>query len=523
MGFRELTMVDVKEILRRWQDGQSVRRIARESGSDRKTVDRYLDAAKAEGVTSETTLDEKLIASVANAVQSRPAMPPSESVQSLEPHRERIREWLTRERPLKLSKVHVLLQRAEVNVSYSTLRRFAISELGWREPPSTVLLSDPPAGQEAQVDYGKMGFIPDGESGHKRLLWALIVTLSCSRYQFVWPSWQQTTAALIEGLEAAWHFFGGMPRTLLPDNMSSAVVHADAQSPTLSLGFADYVQARGIFVDPARVRRPQDKARVENQVAFVRESWFDGEQFSSLEQARLSAMHWCAEIAGRRVHGTTRKIPREVFEQHEQAAMLAAPSEHYDVPRFVTAKVHPDHHVQVDKALYSVPTAYLHKEVTVRVDQRVVKIFLGAQLIKLHARVPAGSRSTDVQDYPSEKQAYAMRSVDVLLAKAQKVGPHVGSYAERLLGGPLPWTRMRQAQALLSLVERFGAARVEAVCQTALTFDVIDVRRIGGMLKRAAVAEQSSEEGKVIALPAARFARPAEHFATMPATRRERA
>jgi transposase len=68
-----------------------------------------------------------------------------------------------------------------------------------------------------------------------------------------------------------------MPKTIVPDNMEAIVVSADPLSPRLREAFADYVQARGILVDPARVRSPQDKPRVENQVAHVRESWFDGE------------------------------------------------------------------------------------------------------------------------------------------------------------------------------------------------------------------------------------------------------
>ena len=112
--------------------------------------------------------------------------------------------------------------------------------------------------------------------------------------------------------------------------------------------FLDYAQGRNVFVDPARVRSPKDKARVENQVPFVRESWFDGEKFTGLAHARESAAHWCREIAGTRVHGTTRKIPREVFESFEKPEMKPAPDTIYDVPVWIEkAKVHPDHHIQV--------------------------------------------------------------------------------------------------------------------------------------------------------------------------------
>jgi len=146
----------------------------------------------------------------------------------------------------------------------------------------------------------------------------------------------------------------------------------DALSATLVSAFLDYVQTRGIFVDPARIRSPKDKPRVENQVAYVRESWFDGETFTDLDDARESAAQWSRDVAGLRVHGTTRQVPREVFEATEKSAMLAPPVAPFDVPLWAeAAKVHPDHHIQVARALYSVPTLYLRKKVRARADKTV--------------------------------------------------------------------------------------------------------------------------------------------------------
>lgn len=208
-------------------------------------------------------------------------------------HRERIERWLTGDdetRPLRLSKIHTLLVRDhELQASYGALRRFAMQELAWRKPPCTVRVDDPPPGQETQVDFGKMGLLVDVETGRRRTLWALVVTLSFSRYLFVWPTFRQTTEAVCEGLDRAWMFFGAMTTSMIPDNTKAMIKDPDALSPTLVASFLDYVQARGIFVDPARVRSPKDKPRVENQVPYVRESWFDGETFAGLDDARHRA------------------------------------------------------------------------------------------------------------------------------------------------------------------------------------------------------------------------------------------
>lgn len=519
MAFRELTMIDVKEVLRRWSAGQSDRQIGREAGVDRKTVVRYAAAAKALGLERGREPSEEDIASVAERVQARLVTAPSTEWLEVATHRERIEAWLAGgkgTRPLRLSKIHTLLVRDHgLQASYDTLWRFAHDELAWREKPTTVRVDDPPPAQEAQVDFGLMGLIVDPETGRRRKLWALVVTLSFSRYQFVWPTFRQTTEAVCEGLDRAWMFFGGIPKTLVPDNTKAMIKDPDAVSPTLVQAFLDYVQARGIFVDPARVRSPKDKPRVENQVPFVRESWFDGEELTSLEHARTSAEGWCRDVAGARVHGTTHKVPRELYESVELPQMGPPPADVYDVPLYVEkAKVHPDHHIEVARSLYSVPHPYVRKHVRIRVDRKLVKIYFGTKLIKTHERRQPGGRSTDPTDYPTGKAIYATRDVRSLLAKAKAHGENIGIYAERLLGGPLPWTKMRQVYALVSLCEKYGDGRVEAICQSALAFDVLSVKRVSEMLKRAAKPPRPEAGGKVVHLPLPRFGRPAEQFGT---------
>lgn len=511
MSYRELTMIEVKEVLRRRQAGQGLREIARDTGLDRKTVRRYVQAA-ADGGSGEASVQH-----VVHAVQSRALPEPSEPRKLLDARREQIAQWLQPtergKRALRLTKVHVLLRRQGVQVTYATLCRWAHDELAFRERKPTVRVDDPEPGQEAQVDFGKMGMLTDTATGRVRQLWCLVVTLSFSRMQFAWPCFDQTTQAVCEALDAAWSFLGGMPARVLIDNAKAMVITADATAPRVTDAFADYAQARGIFVDPARVRHPKDKPRVENQVPFVRESWFDGEHFVDLDDARRSAEAWCRLVA-ERVHGSTQQVVREHYEREEKALMLAAPTERFDVPLWTEAKVHPDHHLQVQRALYSVPTRYIGRTVRVRSDRSVVRIYLGGELIKMHERKAPGKRATDPGDYPPGKDAYATRTVSGIIERACKQGEHVGRYAQRLLDRALPWTTMRQGYQLLRLCDTYGTAKVDAVCERALSFDVIDVPRIARMLQHALRAEDDAEQrGKLRKLPRApRFARDAVEY-----------
>lgn len=126
-------------------------------------------------------------------------------------------------------------------------------------------VDDSPLGEEAQVDFGEMGRLVD-EAGRRRKLYVLVVTLTCSRYQYIWPTWHQTLQEVCAGQDAAWLFFGGVVKRMVPENAASMVLRAHSTSPELNLSFREYADSRGFFVDPARVQSPKDKPRVENQV-----------------------------------------------------------------------------------------------------------------------------------------------------------------------------------------------------------------------------------------------------------------
>jgi hypothetical protein len=246
----------------------------------------------------------------------------------------------------------------------------------------------------------------------------------------------------------------------------------------------------------------------------VRESWFRGEQFIDLADAQRRVLAWCARTAGLRVHGTTAQRPAEHFAETEQALLLPAPAAAYDVPVFATPKVAPDRHVEVAKAIYSVPGELIGQRLEARADSRLVKLYHRGQLIKTHPRKPAGGRCTDAADLPTGTSDYALRDVASLKAKAAVAGPSVGIYAQRLLDVPLPWTSMRSVYRLLGLTRSYGPAAVEAACARALELDVIDVRKIARILEQATENDPVPTGGaaaRVVGGPA-RFARDNSEF-----------
>jgi hypothetical protein len=299
--------------------------------------------------------------------------------------------------------------------------------------------------------------------------------------------------------------------------MSSIVDKANPLEPRLNQAFVEYAQARGFLVDAARVRHPQDKPRVERTVTYVRRSFFAGEHFVGLDDAQRRARHWCGSTAGLRIHGTTQCRPAEHFVTEEQPVLLPAPTMRYDLPLYPKPKVHRDHHIEVAKALYSVPGNLIGHHVDVRADRELVKIFYKGQVVKIHPRQPPGGSSTDREDLPPGKSIYALRDLEALRQLAASHGVAIGAYAAVLLDNPLPWTKMRQVYALLGLVKKWGPERVEAACARAASAEAYNVSLIGRMVERAAETEPDQTPPVKGQVTAARFVRPAEDFRVIPA------
>jgi hypothetical protein len=177
------------------------------------------------------------------------------------------------------------------------------------------------------------------------------------------------------------------------------------------------------------------------------------------------------------------------------------------------APVHRDHHIEVARALYSVPGALIGQHVDVRADSRLVRIWHRGRLVKTHPRQQPGRRSTDPADLPEHASVYATRDIGYLQRQADDAGPAIGGYAAALLDCPLPWTRMRQVYALLGLVRKWGPGRVEAACARALEAEAISVPLIGRMLARGTEHQQLPRTPPLPGMPPPRFARDAAHFA----------
>ena len=280
-------MVEVKEVLLLWLAGQGKKAIARQVGLDPRTVRSYVAAAEAAGLTRSEALvgvSDELLAKTLAELRPSGGRPHGDAWVICEKEREEIARLLQQD--VRLSKTRRLLLRRGVTIPYSTLHRFAVEELGFGRAAPTIPVADGKAGEEIELDTGWVLWLEGGDGEKRRHVRAWIFTPNVSRYRFVWPVLEETTASAIGACEAAWEFYGGIVGVLRPDNTKAIVTIADALNPRITSAFLEYAQARSFHIDPARVRKPKDKARVERSFRDVRDDCFGGELLHTVEQAR---------------------------------------------------------------------------------------------------------------------------------------------------------------------------------------------------------------------------------------------
>lgn len=480
-------MHEVKEVLRLWLMGHGKKPIARQLGLDRNTVRSYIEHAASAGLDragGDAALTDEIVVKVLLRLRAPRAREHGSGWASCIEHRDFIKQKL--DQGVLLTKTRKLLSRErEVSIPYSTLHRFAVTELDFGRTAPTMPVADCAPGAELQVDTGWVAQLEPDLFGKRRRVKAWIFTAVRSRHRFVWPIFRETTESAIEACEAAWEFFGGVFHVLIVDNTKAIVTTADHLEPRLSRTFLEYSQSRGFVIDTARVRSPKDKARVERAVQTVRGDCFGGERLYDLEQCFERARRWSLEEYGAKRHTRTQRCPLEHFLAEEKAALKSAPTERYDIPHWCDPKIGLDQHAQVAKALYSLPRRFVRKTLLARADSQLVRFYDDAILVKTHPRKPPGGRSSDSADFPPEQDACARRDMAFFLKQAEAHGAAIGHYAGALLAGPQPWTKVRRVYALLGLVKRYGAARVEPCCVTALAAEMLDMRRLQRIVELA--------------------------------------
>ena len=495
MARRQFDVIDIVEVLQHWHAGRPKSVVAASLGIDPKTVRKYVAPAEAAGLVpggpalSRAEWAELVRGWFPELVDGRAR---SRLFSVIDAHRERIAEMLTTN---TVTTVHQRMRDEHgLAVGISSFRRYVAGvfpDEANRERV-TVLRPDIDPGEEAQIDYGFLGTWADPTAGRVRRVWAFVVVLACSRHMFVRPVFSMDARSWVAAHVAALAFFGGSPRRLVPDNLATGVDRPDIYDPKINRAYGELAAHYRCLVDPARSGKPKDKARVERPIPYVRDSMWRGREWADLEDMQAGALRWCIEVAGRRAHRSLDGAqPLAVFDAVEAPALIPLPAAPFELASWSRPKVGPDCHIRVGKALYSVPWRFIGREVDAREGERRVEVFVDGEVVKTWARVERG-KQTDWADFPPEKVAFFMRTPTWCRKRAAELGPSVLAVVEALFELNA-LHRLRSAQGVIRLAERYTRDRLAAACARALAVGDPSYRTVKGILAVGTEGEAAPE------------------------------
>lgn len=488
---RKETM-DIREMVRRMQTGQSDRAIAKALQVDRKTVGKYRSWA-----TEQELLKGELpsLGDLQALLDETLSPPPSpQNTSTVEPYRELVVEW--RKAQVEIAAIHQRLLERGYSGSYSSVHRF-VRALEPQEPEATVRVETPP-GEEAQVDFGYAGMMIDPETGQPRKTWVFVMTLSWSRHQYAEFVFDQKVETWLRVHRNAFEFFGGVPERIVPDNLKAAIVRGCWDEPEAQQAYRECAEHYGFLISPCRPRTPQHKGKVEQGgVHYVKRNFCGGREPTPLPQLNRKVLEWCITTAGERIHGTTKERPLERFAT-EQPLLRPLPGTPYDMAVWKTAQVARDCYVTFERAYYSVPFRLVGQQVWVRGGTHAVHIYTSDYyLVATHDRAhQPGQRLTHLDHLPPHKVPGLMLTREACRLQAAEIGPSTQQVVAVLLAHR-PEDRLRTAGRVLRLAERFSPERLEAACTRALHFD----DPAYGTVKRILEGGLDAEEPPAVAAP----------------------
>lgn len=469
--------------------GWSQRRIARELGVNRETVSRYVRLGAAAAVPSLMAVADGCLPVAADSAPSanpakvpaetegtqapKPANVPTGIRSACAPFHDAVKAGVDAE--LTAQRIFQDLRTDHAFTGgYDAVKRYVRRLLSGRSRRVERMECAP--GEEAQVDFG-LG-APVLTEGRKRRAWVFRIVLSHSRKGYSEAVFRQTSEVFIRCLENAFRAFGGVTRTLVIDNLRAAVAHADWYEPELTPKVAEFCRHYGTVILPTRVRRPEHKGKVERGVGYVKGNGLKGRVFPALAAENEYLRWWESHVADERIHGTTRQHVGRCFAGRERAALQALPA--LPFPCFDEGQrlVHRDAFVEIKHAYYAVPEEYIGRQVWVRYDGQLVRVFnQRMDLLNTHARQEPG-RFTAPDN--RGRQPVVERTAEALCQRAEQLGGGCGEWAQRVRI-ERGVEAIRVLLGLLSLAKRVGAPVLNRVCTQAAAqgaWRLRDLRRL---------------------------------------------
>ena len=482
--------------------GYSERRIAKTLNISRGAVRRHLANNGSNSTKAQTGFEilaqtgsadsNSTRAQTGSVVDQGPelASPQPPSTSTCEPFRAQILEML--ELGLSAKRIHQdLVQDHDFGGKYWPVYRFVAKLQERSELPFRRIEVEP--GAELQVDFGTGARINLAGGRHRRTH-VFRAVLSHSRKGYTESCFRQTIEDFIRVLENAFWALGGVPKTVVFDNAKCAVTTADWYDPELNPKIVDFCKHYNCAFVPTRPRTPRHKGKVERGVDYAQENALKGHQFDSLAAQNEHLFKWEANVADTRIHGTTRKQVKALFESVEKPALGPLPSQRFPFYHEGQRRVSRDGHVAVKRSFYSVPPEYLGSDVWVRWDSKMLRV-LDRQMnvIATHLVQEPGKFSTDRAHIHSHKISSVEKGIEYFLRKTRRIGPAATRWAEAVVASR-GIESCRVLQGLLSLCKKHETAAIESACDKAWRSNTLNYRALKKFLESDKEARQETME-----------------------------
>jgi transposase len=507
------------EVVRLHRKGASRRETVRLLRIGPNTLREYRRALGAAGLLDgpEDTLPE-LEALKAAIDEHAPSKPHGRQASSVERWRARIGELVEKGLTPQAVYDRLRLEEKDFTGSRSAVRRMCrrlVADLGVK-PEDVAIPVETAPGEVAQVDFGYLGKLYDPERGVLRKAWLFLMVLGHSRHMAARIVFDQTVETWVRVHMECFADLGGVPETIVPDNLKAAVIRAAfrVDEPSeLNRSYRELARYYDFKIDPTPPRAPKKKGKVESGVKYVKRNFFAGREGSDVVEVERELQRWIREIAGMRDHGRMHWRPLEVFEAVERGALEPLPVRPFEVIRWKEAKVHPDSHVLFDRRLYSVPWKLVGKRVWVRADPKRVAIYHADEPVAMHERYGRLNRSTIDTHLPAYRVDLRHRSRAFWEERADRIGPDTGRHIREVFDADDVLSQLRTVQCIVTHLEGFPVERAEAACRRASHFG----NRSYGAIKKILTQALDLEPLPPTTAPASpfkppRFARSAEDF-----------
>jgi transposase len=386
--------------------------------------------------------------------------------------------------------------------SYDSVKRYVRTLKA--QSPKLYARIETPAGEEAQVDFGVGA--PTLKNGRYRKPWLFVMTLSCSRKSYEEVVWKQDVETFLRCHEHAFHFFGGVPKTVKVDNLKSAVLQAHLYEPDINPNYLAFAQHYHFVPLPCKVKTPWHKGKVESGVDYVQDNALTGKKFDSLDIQNSYLRNWNKTWASTRIHGTTKRQVNTMFEE-ERPKLQSLPHQPFLFFKIGTRKVNVvDSHIEVAGAYYPIPPQYMGKQVEVHYNSKWVKVFYRGDVIQLLSTVEKGRFHPDKSCLPQSKTWTQEKYVRHLFTKCAQIGSSVEEWAQHA-ESERQQRAYRSIQGIIALAKKYPHSTINQACQKSMDLHALSYHVVKNLAdeiqiqKEIQIEIQFTQESDVIRSP----------------------